>query len=807
MSDKIIDMPIEEGLQNNYLTYAMSVIIGRYIPDVRDGLKPVHRRILYAMYERGVRANQKSRKSAKVVGDVLGNYHPHGDQAVYEALVRMAQDFSMRYTLIEGQGNFGSIDGDPAAAMRYTECRLEKLSEELITDIEKNTVDFIPNYDNSTEEPIVLPSSYPNLLVNGSTGIAVAMSTHIPPHNLTEIINATQAIIDDPDVSIDDLYMTHIKGPDFPTGGGIFGLDGVRKAYKTGKGTFYIRGKHSFENLKSGREAIIITEIPYVVKKTTLIEKIASLVRDEKIKGIAEIRDESNKEGIRIVLELKKNTIANVILNQLYLHTPMQTSFGINMLAIVDQKPRQLNLKEILQYFITHRKEVLIRKTQYDLDKAQQRLHIVEGLLSAIDNLDEVIKIIRASQTAKEAKTNLIERFELSDAQSQAILDLRLQKLTALERLSLEDEHKDLLEKISFFENVLANDDVQYGIIREDLQIIKEKYGDARKTEILQNASKEIDIESTIKPEDCAVIVSSEGMIKRAELKSFRTQKRGGRGKIGANIREDENIEHFIISNTLNYLVFFTDQGKAYYLKVYEIPEGSIVSRGKSLKGFLNLEQDEKIQSYLEVKDFTENEFSFFITRKGKVKKTPLYDFRNAKRRGVTAITLEEGDELVKAMKTTGDQEIFLATSKGKGLRVKEKEIRSMGRAARGVIGIKTRGDDYVIGATLLEEGNSLFAITANGFGKRVSFDDFKAHSRGTMGQRYYSVSDKTGRVTVIAKASEDSQIIIITRLGMTIRTKMSEIREMGKDARGNTLIKLKNKDDEVADVAILDNE
>lgn len=803
---KVIDLPIEEGLQQNYLTYAMSVIIGRYIPDVRDGLKPVHRRILYSMFESGVKSGSKTRKSAKVVGEVLGNYHPHGDGAVYQALVRMAQPFAMRKPLIEGQGNFGSIDGDPAAAMRYTECRLEKLSEELLTDIDKNTVNFIPNYDSTTTEPFVLPAGYPNLLVNGSIGIAVAMSTSIPPHNLGEVIDGTCALIDNPNITVEELYTKYIKAPDFPTAGGIFGMDGVRKAYKTGRGVFYIRGKTSIENLKNGKEAIIITEIPYNVNKTNLIEKIAQLVKDDKIKGISEIRDESNKEGIRIVLELKKNTIANIILNKLFMHTSLQVSFGIIMLAIVNRQPKILSLKEVLQHFVAHRKEVLIRKTQFDLDKANQRLHIVQGLLKAIDNLDEVIKLIRASQNTKEAKETLMKRFELSDVQSQAILDLRLQKLTALERLSLENENEDLLKRISYFQKILSSDEEQYKIIKEALNEIKAKFSDKRKTEILMDVSKDIDIEATIKPEDCAIVVSSEGMIKRTSLQAYRTQKRGGRGKNGANIRSDEEIDHLFISNTHNYLLFFSDKGKVYYLKVYEIQESSITARGKSLKSFLNLEKDEKIQSYLEVKEFSDEEYVFFVTRNGKVKKTTVKSFVNAKRRGITAITLDESDALVNAMKTDGEQEVFLATLKGRGLRVQEAEIRPMGRAAQGVIGIRLKEDNHVIGAVLVDETKSLLAITEKGYGKRVNFKEFMAHQRGTLGQRYYSISDKTGDVAAIAEPNEDAEVIVITKSGMTIRIKVNEIREMGKEARGNVILKLKKEDDTVADLAVIDS-
>lgn len=806
--EKIIEIPIEEGLQNNYLAYALSVIVGRYIPDVRDGLKPVHRRILFSMYEKGLRSNQKTRKSAKVVGDVLANYHPHGDQAVYQALVRLAQDFSMRYTLIEGQGNFGSIDGDPAAAMRYTECRMQKLAEELLSDIDKNTVNFIPNYDNTDEEPVVLPAGFPNLLVNGSMGIAVAMSTNIPPHNLSEIIEATKAYIDNKDITVAELYTNYVLGPDFPTGAGIFGLQGIRKAYETGKGTFYIRGKAEIETLKNGREAIIITELPYNVNKAHLIEKIALLAKEDKIKGIGEIRDETNKEGIRVVLEVKRNGAPAIILNQLYLHTQLQVSFSITLLAIVDRKPMILSLKEILAYFVAHQKEVLVRKTEFDLNKAQDRLHIVEGLLKAIDNLDEVVAMIRGSQTAKEAKERLMERFALSEPQTQAILDLRLQKLVGLERLSLEEEHTDLLSKIAYFQSVLASEDKQYSVIKEQLTAIQEKYGDKRKTEILAHIlDNDIDIESTIKPEDCTITISNEGMIKRASLEDYRTQRRGGRGKTGANVRGTEEVEHLLISHNLDYLCFFTDKGKVYYLKVYEIPEGSSAARGRSIKSLINMEENEKIQSYLAIKNFSEDEYVLFITSKGIVKKTALSNFVNARKRGINAITLDENDALVTAIKTTGNQEIFIATALGQGLRFNEEEVRPMGRNARGVIGIRLREGNKVIGAAILQEGRSMIAVTSKGYGKRVSFEEFMAHKRGTFGQRYYSTTKKTGHVEALTCSSESSEIMIITKSGIVMRTKISEIREQGKNAQGVRLINIKDKEDLVAAIAVLDED
>ncbi|HCL57022.1 MAG TPA: DNA gyrase subunit A [Spirochaetia bacterium] len=804
MDHKVIELPIEEGLQNNYLTYAMSVIIGRAIPDVRDGLKPVHRRVLYSMFEKGIRAGGKTRKSAKIVGDVLGNYHPHGDQSVYNTMVHLAQDFSMRYPLIIGQGNFGSIDGDPAAAMRYTESKLSYLAEELLFDIDKNTVEFTPNYDNTSEEPTVLPAAFPNLLVNGTSGIAVAMSTNIPPHNLREIISGAKAYIDNPDITIQELYTSHVIAPDFPTGAFLFGMEGIRQAYETGRGVFYIRGKSSIETLKSHKEAIVIHEIPFNVNKVTLIQKIADLVKDEKIKGIGEIRDESNKEGIRLVLELKKNSIPSIILNQLYLHTQLQKSFNIIMLAIVNKRPEVLNLKEYFRLFVSHRKEILVRKTQFDLDKATARLHILEGLLTAIDNLDETIEMIRKSQTRDEAKTKLMTRFALTEIQCQAILEMRLNRLVGLERMALEDEHKELVKNIEYFNSILLQDSLQYSIIKKDLDEIALKYGDERKTEILYEMETSITLESTIKPEECMVSISSEGLVKRTPLSSYRTQKRGGVGKSGVNMKGDEEIDHLMISHTLNYLLFFTDKGKVYYLKVWEIPEGTTAVRGKSIKLFINLSENEKIQSYLEIKEFSENEYAFLITQKGIVKKTPLIDFINAKKRGITALSLDEDDQLVTALKTDGGKEIFIATRKGRGLRFHEEDVRSMGRSARGVIGIRIKEDNSVIGASLIDESSSLLAITEKGYGKRISFEDFLSHGRGTQGQRYYTVTSKTGEVVSIVDTNKDSEIIIMTKSGMVIRSKVCEIREMGKSAKGVSVIRLRDEDDSVADVAVI---
>ena len=799
---EIFDIPFEDELKDNYLTYAMSVIIGRAIPDVRDGLKPVHRRIIYSMYNSGLRSNQKTRKSAKVVGEVLGNFHPHGDSPVYEAIVRMAQEFSLRYPLIIGQGNFGSIDGDPPAAMRYTECKLSKLAEELVKDIEKDTVDFIPNYDNTTTEPIVLPAGYPNILVNGAVGIAVGVSTSIPPHNIAEVVRGIKAYIDNPDISIDAIVDKYIKAPDFPTGGYIVGYDNIKKIYKTGKGSFRIRGKVAVED-RDDKLSIVITEIPYGIKKSDLILKIKELLEEEKIKGVAYLRDESNKEGIRVVLGLKKGAIPNIIINQLYHHTPLEITFNVNMLAILNKKPILFNLKDIIREFVGFRKEIIIRRSRHDLGVAEARLHIVEGLLKAIDNLDEVIKIIRGSKTVKDAKDNLIDRFGLSDTQSQAILDLRLQKLTAMERLSLENEYNDLVKEINYLKEVLSSDKLQYKIIKDELTYIEENYQDERKTKILHNVEN-IEEEDLIKPEDCVVIISKSGMIKRMSLNLFRAQRRGGTGKSGAKTSSDDFIKHFIITNTHNYIMFFTNLGKVYYMKVYEIPDASTVSRGISVKTQLGLSDREEIQSYLETKEFSDKEYVMLATKFGKVKKTSLDEFINAKKRGIVAITLQDGDELVAAIKTDNKSEVFIATSMGKGLRFSEEEVRSMGRSAAGVTGMRLKNNDYVIGMISVEKDKSILAVTERGFGKRVSFDEFSSHGRGTGGQIYYSISDKTGRVISIISCKEDTELMIVTRSGMIIRVETKEIRIMGRNTMGNRIIRLK-EDDMVTDIDVID--
>jgi DNA gyrase subunit A len=792
---KIINVPIEDSLKQNYLTYAMSVIIGRYIPDVRDGLKPVHRRIIYSMSENNLSFSAKTRKCAKIVGEVLGNYHPHGDSAVYEALVRMAQDFSMRYPLILGQGNFGSIDGDPPAAMRYTESKLQKIADFLVQDIDKNTVDFIPNYDNTTTEPTVLPARFPNLLVNGSIGIAVAMSTNIPPHNLSEIIDATIAFIDDREICVDEL-MQHVKAPDFPTGGVILGTAGIRKAYETGKGSFYIRGKANVEE-KGNKEILIITEIPYGIKKSSLIIDIANLVKTEVIKGISEIRDESNKEGMRIVIEIKKGTDSFVLLNTLYSKTQLQVSYSMNLLAIVDREPKLLSLRDVLHYFVLHRKDVIIRRANFLLSKAQGRIHIVEGLLRAIDNMDEVIKRIRASQTAADAKKNLIERFELSDLQAQAILELRLQKLTALEKLSLEKEKAELDQTIVSLLSLLGSQEEQYDLIKKELLEVQQSFKTLRKTDVEAQEMSNISMEEMIPNTDCLILITTEGILKRTSLEMYRTQRRGGQGKTGAQVRGSEEIKHMLLAKAHDYFVIFTNLGNVYYVKTYDIPESSLQARGRSIYTLLSLKDNEKIASCLTIQEFNEDAFVLFVTKKGMVKKTNLAQFVNARKRGIIAIHLQENDELLETMLICDKDEIFITTQLGKGLRISSESIRSTGRSSQGVIGIRMKNDkDFVVGVTLVDDKASLIAFTEKGFGKRVSYNMFTPHARGTGGQVYYGITKETGAVVAVEKVfSEEDEVLIATKNGMAMRLYVKDIRIMGRAARGNRVFRLKNND------------
>ncbi|MDN5293514.1 MAG: gyrase subunit [Eubacteriales bacterium] len=790
---KVIPIRIEEEMKKSYLDYAMSVIVGRALPDVRDGLKPVHRRILYAMYEMGNTPDKPHKKSARVVGDVLGRYHPHGDSAVYDAMVRMAQDFASRYPLIDGHGNFGSIDGDAAAAMRYTEVRMSRIAMEMMTDIEKKTVDFMPNYDGTAEEPVVLPARIPNLLINGSSGIAVGMATNIPPHNLGEVIDGIIMMIDNPDITVKEL-MTAIKGPDFPTGGIILGREGIKQAYQTGKGSIKMRAKAEIESLPGGRSRIVITEIPYMVNKARLVEKIAELVRDKKIEGITDLRDESDRTGLRVVIELRRDVNPNVILNRLYKNTQLQENFGVIMLALVDGEPRVLNLRDILYYYLQHQKEVVTRRTVFDLHKAEERLHIVEGLRVALQNLDAVIKLIRHSKTAEEAKTGLINNFGLTDRQAQAILDMRLQRLTALEREKLEKEYNSLLEKISYLKGLLADESKIMNVIKEELLAIKERYADARRTRIVGEV-KDFAEEDLIAEEQVVITISHHGYIKRMPLDTYRSQRRGGRGITAMGTKEEDFVEHIFIATTHHQLLIFTCKGKVYCLKVHEIPEASRTARGTAIVNLLPLTSGEEINAVIPVREFSENLYLFMATANGTVKKTRLDEFTSSRREGIMGITLEEGDRLVGVKLTDGRQEIILGTAQGKAIIFSEEEVRPMGRTAKGVRGISLASGDRVVGMDLAREGADLLVVTASGYGKRTPLSEYRRQSRGGKGIITGRVSGKKGEIAGIKTVTGEDDLILITSEGILIRMAAKDISVMGRSARGVRLIKLGDND------------
>lgn len=799
--DKIIPVALEEEMKSSYIDYAMSVIVSRALPDVRDGLKPVHRRVLYGMYELGVTFNKPYKKSARIVGEVLGKYHPHGDSAVYETLVRMAQDFSLRYPLIDGQGNFGSIDGDSPAAMRYTEARLARIAEEMLRDIDKNTIDFVPNFDDTLKEPTVLPSYLPNLLINGASGIAVGMATNIPPHNLNDVIDALVAMIKNPDIPIDKLIKI-IKAPDFPTGGIIYGYEGVKEAYLTGKGKITIRAKANIETLKNDRANIIITEIPYQVNKANLIEKIAELVKDGKIDDISNIRDESDRDGMRIVIELKRDAQPEVILNQLYKHTQMQVTFGVIILALVNGVPKILNIKDMMRLFLEHRMDVLIRKTKFELDAAEKRAHILEGYIIALDNIDAIIETIKKSPDVETAKNNLMKKFKLSEIQAKAILDMRLQRLTGLERKKIEDEYKETIKLIETLKLILSSEEKRYQIIRDDLLQIKEKYGDERRTEIIYNV-KDFSIEDMIAEENVVVTITHGGFIKRFPVSGYRKQSRGGKGVIGQSAKEDDFIEHMFIASTHDFILFFTDKGKCYSLKVHEIPEGGRASRGRSILNLINKEKDEKITAYVAVKDFEEQAFLFMATQNGVVKKVALNEFKNIRKNGIIAINLEEKDNLVEVKKTDGSNDIILGTKNGIAIRFSEKDVREVGRTAAGVKGITLEENDKVIGMVVvnLNRSTSILIVTKNGFGKRSDLSDYRITKRGGKGIITVKVSDKTGEMIAIKAVNDNDEFMIITQKGIAMRQAVSDLRVMGRNAQGVKLIKLK-EGDSIADLA-----
>jgi DNA gyrase subunit A len=788
MVQERIPVYIEDEMKKSYMDYAMSVIIGRALPDIRDGLKPVHRRILFAMHEMGLERNKPYKKSARVVGDVIGKYHPHGDTAVYDAITRMVQDFSLRYPLVDGQGNFGSIDGDPPAAMRYTEVRMARIAGELLSDIEKETVDFRANYDDSLKEPTVLPAAVPNLIVNGSSGIAVGMATNMAPHNLSEVIDAIVHLIIKPAATIEAL-MKFIPGPDFPTGGFIHGRKGIRDAYTTGRGIVQMRARVITEkHPRTGKQSIVVTEIPYMVNKARLIEKIADLVRDKKIEGISDIRDESDREGMRIVIELKKEEVAEIILNNLFLQTQMQTSFGIINLAIVDNQPRVLTLKDILQQFIRFRKEVVTRRTVFELKKAQERAHILEGLKIAIDNLDEVIKLIRKSKSPKEAKERLIKQFGLTDIQAQAILDMKLQRLTALEREKIIEEYKEILKLIKRLKEVLATEQLLLNIITDELKEIKDRYGDGRRTEILEEVG-EITLEDIIADEDMVLNITHGGYIKRNPTSLFRIQRRGGKGKTGMTTKEEDFVEHLFIASTHSHILFFTDKGKVYSIKVYDIPQAGRAARGKAIVNLLNIARDEKLTAFLPVKEFMEGKSIVMATSHGVIKKTDLMVFSNIRSGGLIAINLDASDRLISAKLTDGSCDLFLSTRNGQAIRFNEGQVREMGRVSRGVRGIRLDKDDEVVSMETLEKGVTILTVTERGYGKRTAIKEYRRQHRGGRGIRNIRVAEKNGRVVGIAQVRDEDELMITTNRGKIIRIAMKGISVIGRNTQGVKLI------------------
>jgi DNA gyrase subunit A len=781
---------IEEEMRESFMAYAMSVIISRALPDVRDGLKPVHRRVLYAMYDAGNTSDKAYKKSARLVGDIMGKYHPHGDSAIYDTIVRMAQDFNLRYPLVDGQGNFGSIDGDNPAAMRYTEIRMTPLAEEMLADIEKETVDFIANYDDSLREPAVLPSRIPNLLINGSAGIAVGMATNIPPHNLSEVIDGLVALIDNPNLTIKEL-MKHIPGPDFPTAGFIHGIEPIAQAYNEGKGIIQMRGKAFTETVKrTGKEQIIISEIPYMVNKKRLIEQIAELVNDKRIDGVGDLRDESDRDGMRIVVELKRDAVAEIVINQLYKHTALQESFGVNMLAIVDGKPRLLNLKEALKAFVDHRKEVVTRRTAYDLRKAEERLHILEGYRIALDNLDAVIALIRSAADPKTAKEGLMTHFALSEIQAQAILDLRLQRLTGLERDKIMEEHRETVELIVKLRGILADEKEIYKIIVEELKEIKKNYGDERRTKIVDR-TEEISIEDLIVDEDMAVTISHEGYIKRNPVTLYRAQRRGGKGKIGTTTREEDFVEYMFIASMHAYILFFTTIGKVYWIKVHELPQASRAARGKPIVNLLNLESGERVSAFLPVREFQEGRYIVFATKTGLIKKTELMAYANPRPSGIRAIGLEQGDEVIGVRLTDGQQELILSTADGQSIRFKEEQVRATGRGTFGVVGMKLDPNDKVVSMEILSLGADILTVAEGGFGKRTEMDEYRLQSRGGKGIITMKTTEKTGRVIGVQLVGADDQLMLITNTGKIIRLRINDIRVIGRNTQGVRLIDL----------------
>ncbi len=802
----VLSRLLEDEMRESFIDYSMSVIVQRALPDVRDGLKPVHRRILYAMSQAGMNPGRAYKKSATVVGEVLGKYHPHGDSAVYDSMVRMVQDFSLRYPLVDGQGNFGSVDGDSAAAYRYTEARLKQLATELLADIEKETVDYADNFDGSHQEPTVLPARVPNLLINGSSGIAVGMATNIPPHNLREIVAATTALIDDPDLGQEELESI-VTGPDFPTGGFICGREGIRDAYRTGRGRIVMRARASIEQIDANSERIVITEIPFMVNKSRLIEQIAQLVRDKKLPDIRDLRDESDREGMRIVVELKRDAVPQIVLNRLYRHTQMQSTFGTILLALVDGVPKVMSLRETLQHFIDHRLEVIVRRSEYDLRRAVEREHILEGLRTAVDNIDEVIKIIRGSKDAETASSQLQESFELSERQAKAILDMRLARLTGLEIEKLEEELREVRELVAELRRILESEEVRLGILKDELAEVDKRYGDERRSEIT-HAIGSFNVEDLIVEQDMVVTVSHQGYVKRLPVDTYRAQRRGGRGLRGMDTKEEDFVEHLFVASTHDYLMIFTRRGQCYWKKVWEIPEGSRVSRGKPIVNLLNLEADEKIAAVVPVREFSEDSYLIFGTRKGVVKKTALSAYGNVRTVGLNAININEGDELIEVRVTSGEDEILLASRNGMAIRFNEADARPMGRATGGVRGLKLREGDEVVGMVVSKGDSTVLVVAEHGLGKRTPISEYRLQKRGGFGVINLKVSEKTGQVVAVRAVSDDEQLMFITRNGVVNRQRVEEIRVIGRATQGVKLVNL-DEGDVVMDVArvIMDEE
>lgn len=798
---KVVPVKIEEEMKKSYIDYSMSVIVGRALPDVRDGLKPIHRRILYAMSQLSLTPDKPHRKSATIVGEVMGNYHPHGDAAIYDAMVRLAQDFSTRYLLVDGHGNFGSIDGDPPAAMRYTEARMTRLALEMLSDLNKDTVDFIPNYDESLKEPSVLPARFPNLLVNGSSGIAVGMATNIPPHNLAEVIDGVIMMIDNPDVTVEEL-MEAIKGPDFPTGGIIKGYSGIRNMYTTGRGSVIMRAKATIEAMDAFRHRIVVTEIPYIVNKARMVEKIAELVRDKKIEGISDLRDESDRNGIRVVMDLKRDANPNVILNQLYKHTQMQSTFGAIMLALVDNKPRVLNLREMIYYYLEHQKEVIVRRTRFDLNKAEERTHILEGLKIALDNIDEIIPIIRGSKDDTEAMKALISRFGLTEKQAQVILDMRLKRLTALERDKIDEEYSDLLIKIEYYKKILADEQMVLSIIKDELTQIKEKYGDERRTHITHDEG-DLDIEDLIAEEDIVITSTHFGYVKRLPLSTYRSQRRGGRGITGITTREEDFVENIFVCTTHHVVLFFTDKGNVYRLKAYEIPESGRTAKGTAIVNILPLKPDERVNAMIPIKDFSDAKYLIFATKNGIVKKTLLSEYDTSRNVGLIAITLRDDDSLIGVRLVDKNEELILGTHNGKSIRFSVDDVSATGRTAQGVKGIRLQGEDKVVSMDIVIEGYDLLVVTEKGFGKRINEKEFRCQARGGKGVIIQKITEKTGHLVGLRVIKETDEIMLCTNSGIMIRMLASDISKMSRNTMGVTLIKLEN-DDIVASLAVV---